>query len=148
MPRSRSELYVHFVWTTYLGEPMITPQLEPAVYRIILSEVNRRGAETCAIGGTPDHVHLVIKNPPTLSESPIMQRVKGVSSTLLRQSTHPFGGTFRLQSSYGVFSFHRNQLARVVEYVENQKRHHAESTVAAAWEKTEEDDPATTEHSR
>ncbi len=109
MRRSKSEVYLHFVWTTYQRLPLVTPQIEQSVYALIQAEAKNCRVEVLAIGGMPDHVHLVVKKPTTISEAQLMQRVKGVSSTAMRNEAAASGGMFRWQENYGVFSFHKAQ---------------------------------------
>ena len=136
--RSKVELYLHFVWATHRRLPLITPDIEAAVYACILAEAKRCRLEVLALNGMPDHVHLVVQKPATITEADIMRRVKGVSSTFVRDNIVAPGGTFRWQDGYGVFSFHGAQRARVIAYVQNQKRHHATGDVRPAWEEDEE----------
>jgi len=139
MRRSKSELYVHFNWSTYRRYPWITTESEQRLYATIIAESNRCGAEVLAIGGMPDHIHLVLKKPPTISESTLMQRIKGVSSTLMRQEILPADEPFHWQENYCVFSFHAAHANKVIEYVQNQKQHHAEGTLWTEWEETDEE---------
>ena len=37
-----------------------------------------------AVGGMPDHLHLLLKMPPKQSPSFLMQRIKGASSAFVR----------------------------------------------------------------
>jgi REP element-mobilizing transposase RayT len=141
MRRSKVELYVHFVWATYRRNPWILPEFEQRLYAAIRLEANNCGAEALAIGGMPEHVHLVLKKPPTISESALMQRIKGTSSTIMRQKIIPAGEPFHWQENYGVFSFHVGQADKIIAYVENQKRHHSEGPLRPAWEENDEEGP-------
>lgn len=117
MRRSKTGLYVHFVWATFQRLPLVAPTIEEPLYRCILAEANKLKLELLALGGMPDHVHLVVRKPPMVSESQIMQRIKGVSSTFA-------------------------QADRVVQYVKNQKTRHADNAVWPDWEEIDEDPPA------
>ena len=136
---SKSEIYLHFVWTTHQRLPLITPQVEQQVYTLIQSGAKRCHVEVLAIGGMPDHLHLVVKKPTTISEAQLMQRVKGVSSTAMRNQVTVNDGMFRWQENYGVFSFHKAQIDRVVAYVHNQKRHHTANQLRPDWEEPDEE---------
>lgn len=134
MRRSKAEIYLHFVWATYQRLPLVIEDIEGAVYCAIIAEANRLGAEVLAIGGMPDHVHLVVKKPPTIAESELMRRVKGVSSTYIREHLLAPDTLFRWQENYGVFSFHGRQVESVIAYVQRQKEHHEADRVRAEWE--------------
>lgn len=136
--RSRVELYLHFVWATHQWLPLVTPEIEIAVYASILAEAERCRLEVLALNGIPDQVHLVVQKPAAITQSAIMQRVKGVSSTFVRDNVVTPGSRFHWQDGYGVFSFHGAQRGRVIAYVQNQKRYHATGDVRPNWEEDEE----------
>lgn len=142
MQRSKTEFYYHFVWATYRRIPLLNEKWEPEVHACIRHEAIRQGARVLALGGIADHVHLAVTLPPRIAVSRFMQQVKGVSSTFARQKLAN-GDFFGWQDHYGGFSFSHTDISRVVRYIENQKQHHADGTLNADWEQTEEDAPPT-----
>jgi putative transposase len=81
-----------------------------------------------AIGGMPDHVHVVISIPPSQPIATIVGRLKGASSHYANEHFMP-GKDFAWQSEYGVLSVSESGLNKVVAYVLNQKKHHAGNDV-------------------
>jgi len=138
MRRSKVQMYFHLVWGTWRRQPLVTPEIEREVYRCIEAEVRKSKCVPVAIGGIPDHVHLAVKTPSNIDISKLMQQVKGVSSTFVRDQLTP-GELFRLQEGYAVFSVCPNHIKNVIAYIENQKQHHAEGTLWAEWEETDEE---------
>lgn len=128
MGRHRLELYVHFVWTTYDRHPLITDDIARKVHRIIYAEAVRKQCTVVAIGGMPDHIHLAVQMPSTVSAGQLMQRVKGASSAIIREQLCP-GEFFGWQDGYGGFSFSRSDLPAVQAYIQNQAKHHADGTL-------------------
>ncbi len=103
MPNSHTEVFIHLVWNTSERKPLITPQIEPALYSCIAARCRDFQAHLMAIGGISDHVHLLIRLPATLTIAQIAKDLKGASSHLL---THRLSKPdFRWQSSYSAFSF-------------------------------------------
>jgi len=137
MRRSKAEIYLHLVWGTWGSLPLVTEEIERSVYRCIESEAQRLKCIVLAIGGMPDHVHLVVRVPTRVSAAQLAQQIKGVSSTFVRDQLRT-GELFRWQEGFGVFSLSRSHVERVVAYVENQKRHHARGKLWNEWEETEE----------
>jgi REP element-mobilizing transposase RayT len=86
----------------------------------------------------PDHVHLLVKMPTRLSASQLMHQIKGVSSHFVHEQLEGMEG-FRWQEGYGVFSVTPGHRKTVVDYIENQKQHHAENTTHLRWEETDEE---------
>ena len=79
------------------------------------------------IGGAPDHVHLLLSLPSTLSVAEALQQIKGASSRWVHQ-TFPAERQFRWQEEYGAFSVSRSQMEKTISYIANQERHHRRKT--------------------
>ncbi len=141
MRRSKTEIYLHFVWATYHRLPLITPTLEDELYRILTEQAQRLGCRVMALNGLADHVHLVVSAPAKHAPSEIAKQLKGASTAWVRRtvrpqqplSTEPFGW----QDNYGCFSLSRTHLPQAIFYVENQKRRHETQKVWADWEETD-----------
>jgi len=129
-----NQLYLHFVWGTWHREALITPELQPHLYASIAHHSVELGADVIAIGGMPDHVHLLVRFPTTISASEFMRRVKGGSSHLVTQ-VMCWPEPFKWQGGYGVFSVSKRNLPAAKAYVLNQERHHADGAVHAALER-------------
>ncbi len=76
-----------------------------------------------AVGGMPDHLHLLISTPPTLSTSRAIQWLKGSSSQWI-QETFPEQQGFGWQRGFGAFSIGVSEFKRTAEFIENQDKHH------------------------
>ena len=131
MGHSHKEIYLHLVWTTLRRDPLMTAQVERRIHRCIQSEAERLGVIVLAIGGLPDHVHLVVQIPPSVSVSALVKQVKGVSSRFAAQQLVEAGllPYFSWQEGYSVFSFSRRHLSKVIPYVQYQRQRHAEQTI-------------------
>jgi REP element-mobilizing transposase RayT len=137
MPKqSLSEVYLHFVWSTYRRMPVLEEAIQPQIYAAILREVQRSGCSVLAIGGVEDHVHVVVQMSPTISASALAKRMKGVTSYLARGELGK-GRSFRWETGYGVFSFSRSHRERVIGYVRRQKEHHTRGDLWRQWEQSE-----------
>jgi REP element-mobilizing transposase RayT len=127
------QLYVHLVWSTWDRLPSLTPDRQKAAFACIQAECKEMGVEPVALGGVEDHVHLLVRIPPTVAVSALVKQVKGVSSHLL---THAVPGTdgFRWQGGYGAFTIAKAGVPEVVEYVRSQQEHHQSGSVRGDWE--------------
>ena len=144
MRRSKAEIYLHLVWTTRNRQPWLTPELVSPVYACIETVARRLGCTVLALGGMPDHVHLVVMLPPKRAVYLLAQQVKGASSKLAadlkcRQRSREDQPSFCWQEGYGVFSLSRTDLPKVVDYVQNQKRHHCGGRGWATLEESDEE---------
>jgi putative transposase len=124
-----SEINLHIVWHTKGSCPLLTPEIESLTHRILKKGiVETPGAYVHEIGGIETHVHLAVTIPPTLTISDFIGQLKGGTSHDVNQA---LGGQKELQwqTGYGVVSFGRRDLPWVIEYIRNQREHHARGTV-------------------
>ena len=80
-----------------------------------------------AIGGTENHVHILISLPSSISLSKAMQSLKGISSKWIND-TFSLSQLFGWQKGYGAFSVGIRQINNTVRYIKNQKEHHLNQT--------------------
>ncbi len=128
------EIYLHCVWATWDRHPLILPAFERNLWRELQREVVAQECRLLAAGGMEDHVHLLVQFRATLTVADFLQRVKGASSLWVNEQIRP-DFHFKWQGAYGAFSVGREQVPTIRDYIKNQKRHHAENTLIAAYEK-------------
>ena len=134
-----SEINLHITWHVKASLPIITPEIEPRLHRHIRSyALQSKGVIFHEIGGTETHVHVVVSIPPTLLIADWIGKLKGASSHYVN---HELANRKLLdwQTGYGVVSFGTKDLKWVIEYVRNQKEHHAKGTTIDRLEKTDRD---------
>ena len=86
--------------------------------------VRNLGAESIAIGGTQNHVHLLLRLPPNIAVAEATQKIKANSSRWLREA----GKWQGWQEGYGSFSVGASHVGAVCRYIRNQPRHHADKS--------------------
>ena len=128
-------LFYHFVWTTKNREPLITPELEPVLYRWLFKEAKDLYCPFCYIGGVADHVHVLAAVRPSVSPSDFMKQLKGSSSRFISLECRI---PFYWQDGFGVFSVSEHDIEGIKAYVLNQKQHHAQNNIVPPWEETHE----------
>lgn len=89
----------------------------------MVAEAQLLKAEVLAIDGMPDHVHVLLLFPTTVSIASLVKQMKGAFSSLARNLWPE--SFFQWSEGYGVFSVSRAHLDRVATYIRNQKSHHA-----------------------
>ncbi|MGD8245733.1 MAG: IS200/IS605 family transposase [Anaerolineae bacterium] len=129
------QLFYHLIWSTKNRQPLLTSSVEKQIYGYLTGKATGLKGVVYAIGGTSDHVHLVVSIPPAVSVAKFVGQVKGVASTRFNKSgvssTH-----FEWQSEYGAFSFDAKRLPNYIGYVERQKEHHREGSTIPVLERT------------
>ena len=134
MGQNKNSVFIHFVWATFDRLPIVADTIERELFRYISQVCIDDGCEILAVGGMPDHVHLLVKLSLTRSCSDLMKHVKGGSSRHVSKELKP-GEWFQWQGSYGAFSVSRRDVKAVIRYIQDQKRHHLDGTL---WEEAEE----------
>ncbi len=122
MARSYVLNYVHCVFSTKHRTPTIKePESLWAYIRGIARNLN---FDILAIGGTSDHVHLLLRLPGDRNLSDVMRDIKANSSRHIRRSERAFAW----QDGYSGISVSPSQVAAVKHYIANQKEHHRNRT--------------------
>jgi len=128
------QLYLRLVLATATREPLIKPEIEKPLWDALAECSRSLGCEALAVGGMPDHVHLLAKVPPTLSVADLADELMGASATLMREKLLP-GADFEWQDSYGALTLRKDEVAKVAAYIERQKEHHVRGQLSAVLER-------------
>ena len=121
-----SEINLHAVWHTKNSLPLLTPEVESRAHRTLKRRISEvPGAFYHEIGGIETHVHIVVSVPPTLLISEFVGQLKGGSSHDVNQELGRHAKVIQWQTGYGVVSFGTRDLPWVIEYVRDQREHHA-----------------------
>ena len=124
MPDTYTQLRYHLVFSTKYRAPSITAGVRNDLYDYMGGILRKAGGILLAVGGMPDHVHLLAGWGTTLSMARVLKLVKGGSSHWMnnRPDAPPEG--FSWQGGYGGFSVSASKVPAVRAYILNQERHH------------------------
>jgi putative transposase len=125
MPQSLARIGVHLVFSTKHREPLLTPEVRPALFAYLAGALNAIDCPALEVGGFVDHVHLLFVLSKTRSLSEAVEEVKVASSKWAKEKVHP---RFYWQNGYGAFSVSATNEARVIAYIQKQEDHHRETT--------------------
>lgn len=120
-------LHYHVIFSTKDREPWIKPAMQDRVWSYLAGIAQASKITPIQIGGMPDHVHLVLGLPTTLSLSETAQLIKGGSSKWIKDEFPGMRG-FGWQDGYAAFTVSKSNLPEVVAYVKNQPEHHQVKT--------------------
>jgi len=79
------------------------------------------------VGGTGDHVHVLVSLRMDLSLATAVRKLKSLSSGWVH-ATFPDEAAFGWQAGYGAFSVSESNAESVVKYIRNQEKHHERQT--------------------
>jgi putative transposase len=125
-------LYYHVVWGTKNRLGLIQPAWEQDLYDYIWRRAVTLDCIPRAIGGMPDHIHVVISVPPQLSIAALIVQLKGTSLHYI--NAEYTDGLFHWQSEYAVVSLSEDSLPVSIDYVNEQKKHHTANRLIYAME--------------
>lgn len=118
------DLKVHIVWITKYRKPVLVGEVGHKLRDIIRRICEELEVQILAGNVRLDHVHLLVSYPPSLCISKLVQKLKGVSSRRLLQTTRS------LQKSYwgrhlwarGYFAVSTGNVTDeiIAEYIKNQ----------------------------
>jgi len=125
-----ASILVHYVFSTKNREPLITEEMQPRLWAYMGGIARKNNMKSLAIGGMPDHVHLLLSLHPSVAVDKAVQLIKSGSSGWMHdQGQHRFAW----QTGYGAFTIGTSQMNATVRYIANQKRHHTKRTFAEEW---------------
>ena len=123
MANTYCQIYVHFVFAVQNRMGLIKQAWKDDLYKYITGIISNKGHKLMAIGGVSDHIHILVSMSPTQSISDLMADVKR-SSSLWINERRLVPGKFSWQSGYGAFTYNKQQISNVANYIENQEEHH------------------------
>ena len=120
---SFDSLLIHCVWSTKHREKSLDSQLRDRLWPYLGGTAKQNKTKALAVGGTADHVHILVSLPATLSVAKAVQLLKGNSSKWIHE-TFPKMKSFEWQEGYGAFSIGISAVDATISYIRNQTEHH------------------------
>src|SRR5947208_965211 len=140
------EIYLHLNWHVKDDRPTLKGNIETIAWDLIKERCQKaKGVYFHGIGGTETHIHLAINIEPHVTISELVKELKGGSSHDANEKLNQ--KVLYWQRGYGVVSFGKNNLPWMLDYINNQKEHHARGSIYDRLEHTEcdEENPETSE---
>ena len=123
MPQTLTRLRVHVVFSTKERRNLIVPAIEPDLHAYLGGICRNCESPALAIGGTENHVHLLISLSKNIALSDLMMTLKKDSSKWIKTKGNAFR-RFHWQEGYGAFSIGESQVGAVTGYIRGQKERH------------------------
>ena len=118
MARTYTKLLIHCVYSTKNRRNSIR---EPERVWNMTREIARNlKLDIMAVGGTHNHLHLLLALPSSRNLADVLRDLKSNSSLILREENRQF----RWQDGYGAISVSPGAVPAVIRYIDNQEQHH------------------------
>ncbi|MBY0311165.1 MAG: IS200/IS605 family transposase [Phycisphaerales bacterium] len=124
MASTLTKLLIHVTFSTKNRVAIIPEGLEPDLYSYIGGICRRMESPLLAMGGTADHVHMMVSLAKTVPLSGLMLEVKRDSSKWIKERDAAMR-TFAWQDGYFGFSIGASGADGLRAYIANQKNHHS-----------------------
>ncbi|MGA8143311.1 MAG: IS200/IS605 family transposase [Candidatus Acidiferrales bacterium] len=120
MPHTYAQNSVHVVFSTKDRCKLIPKEFQSRIWAYISGICNTHEIFVHSIGGSDDHIHLLIQIPPTLALAKAISTIKSNSSKWANET----GLSFAWQQGYAAFSVSASNIPSVVRYIQSQESHH------------------------
>ncbi len=127
MAHTFTNLLAHIVFSTRNRKPLLNDFIRSDVHAYLGGILRELRATALAIGGTADHVHLLVRFPTDRTVADALCILKANSSRWVKERW-PELQLFAWQSGYGAFSVSESNRGAVMRYIANQERHHRKSS--------------------
>jgi putative transposase len=127
MANTYTQIYIHIVFAVQDRMNLIRPEHKEELQKYISGIVDGQGQKLLAVNCMPDHTHILIGLKPNIAISDLVGDIKTGSTNHINRSRWLLG-RFSWQEGFGAFSYSRSQLPNVIQYIENQEKHHAQKS--------------------
>jgi REP element-mobilizing transposase RayT len=134
MANTFTQIHIHTVFAVQNRISLINSSWQNQLYKYITTIIQKYGHKVLAIGGMPDHIHILLGFRPTQALSKLMQEVKRDSSEWINKKKLVMG-RFTWQEGYGAFSYSKSHISQVATYIETQVEHHKKKSFVEEYKK-------------
>jgi len=120
MPHAYTANFVHCVFSTKERRDTIPAEIQEKLWAYLIGIAGNLRIEMLAVGGTRNHIHVLIGLPAKIPLSEAVQKLKANSSRWVGEHSVEF----EWQKGYGAFSVSPSMVATVKAYIRNQAQHH------------------------
>jgi REP element-mobilizing transposase RayT len=120
MSHTYAQNVIHVVFSTKDRRKIISREFQPTMWAYVAGICKKHAIFVLSIGGSDDHIHLLIQIPPALSLAKAALAIKSNSSRWVNDQ----GNEFAWQEGYAAFSVSSSNVPAVIRYIRNQESHH------------------------
>lgn len=114
---------IHYVFSTKNREELIDMELQQKLWPFMGGIARQNNMVAYAIGGTADHIHILLSLPGSISPAKAIQLIKSGSSKWIHEN-FPDKSGFAWQTGYAAFSISISNREKVIKYILHQEEHH------------------------
>ena len=126
MPSTHCSLHYHLVFSAKDRLPVIAASWRDRLHSYLGGVVKNIDGVPESVGGTTDHVHLLLSLKPTHRLADVVRDLKAVSSRWMHEQIGERSAVW--QDGYGAFTVGAPDCKAVCDYIARQEEHHRRQT--------------------
>lgn len=123
MAQTLVNILVHVIFSTKQRRHLIKMEIQPSLHAYLAGTLKNLDSPCVAIGGTSNHVHVLMALSKKAGLSEVVGELKKSSSKWIK-TKGPAYAHFAWQEGYGAFSIGQSQVAVLKRYIARQEEHH------------------------
>lgn len=127
MSHTFSNLLTHVIFSTSARAPLLVEGFRGDMHAYLGGIIRELRGSALVIGGTADHIHMLVRLPCDVAIADCMRVVKTNSSRWVHERWTE-RRSFAWQAGYGAFSVSESGRSRTVDYIQRQEEHHRKMT--------------------
>ncbi len=119
--------YMHIIFSTKNRMSYLKDFRQKDIFRYIWELCNEKKCQIIKVGGYEDHIHILCLLNKNIALVDLIKFLKSNSSRWIKVK-FPELSLFSWQEGYGAFSINPQQTDAVINYIENQDKHHKKTS--------------------
>lgn len=122
MANTYTQLHIQFVFSVQFRAALIDASWKESLHQYITGIIQNHKHKMLQINSMPDHIHILIGLNPQEAISSLIQVVKAESTKWINDNNLT-KSKFAWQGGFGAFSYSKDQLPKVIEYIKKPDDH-------------------------
>lgn len=118
-----TQIHIQLIFAVKFRDAVIHPNWKEELQKYIAGIIQHNNHKLLVINSMPDHIHILIGMRPKQALSELVNDIKSNSSKFINEKKF-LPVRFEWQKGYGAFSYGKSQLNDVINYINNQEKHH------------------------
>ncbi len=127
MANTYSQITIHLIFAVKNRDYLLQSDFRDEIFMYISGIFKNLNQKLICINGIPNHIHILFGLNPDSSISNVVRDVKRFSTKFINEKRY-LKGKFAWQEGYAAFSYSRSQRDKVINYINNQEKHHKVKT--------------------
>jgi putative transposase len=134
MANTYTQLHIQLIFAVKFRKALIDKAWNERLHQYITGIFQLNRHKMLQINSVPDHIHILFGLRPHQAISALVQNVKCETTKWIKYNNF-CRAPFEWQDGFGAFSYTKNELPKLIEYIQNQEEHHKVETFLHEYER-------------